>query len=133
MGKAFVCCRFRERGRLIVVGWLLALVLSACKASELATNAGPLPTVAPTQTVALIPTNTLSLESGPAGAVESGDHTHPINAPEHIHLEDGSVVATEGLPIENDLLAQLLNGEPIPVGPANASAQTVALTISTMF
>lgn len=65
--------------------------------------------------------------------VESDTHTHPLNAPEHIQLDDGSVITTDGLPLEGEWLVQLLTGEPIAVGPANANVQTVAPTIPTMF
>ncbi|MGH2544314.1 MAG: hypothetical protein ACRDIB_16100 [Ardenticatenaceae bacterium] len=107
-----------------------ALLLSAC--GRTTAPATPPPTVASMSTVAA-----QAAPSAP-GAVQlptfvAEDHDHAPSAPEHLHLEDGSVLTTEGLPQEDELLAQLLSGEPSAVGSANASAQTVVLTVPTMF
>lgn len=127
MVKPFPFRRLIRRSLLIGVGWLLLVWgISACN-SNAGTTAVLTPTAEP------VPTAAFSFSSGPTTSVESSDHTHPLNAPEHIHLDDGSVITTDGLPLEDELLVQLLTGEPIAVGPANASAQTVALTVPTMF
>ncbi len=106
---------------LFLFGWLIALALSAC------TGRTAVPTTTP------IPTNTLPPTGKPAFSAVPDEHSDPVNAPDHIHLDDGSTAATGNLPIEDELLAQLLSGDPVAVGAANASAQTVALTIPTMF
>lgn len=126
MVNIFGLRRLIQHSQLIVVSWLLIWAVSACS-SKVGTTVEPRPTVEP------FPTATFSLSSELMTSAESSDHTHPLNAPEHIHLDDGSVLTTDGLPLEDELLVQLLAGEPLVVGPANTTAQTVALTIPTMF
>ncbi len=108
-------------------GGVLALALSACGGGTAVDTDSPIPTAE------LAATAQLPLVDESLSLAEPDDHAHPVNAPEHIHLDDGSVVTTTDLPIENELLVQLISGEPIAVGAANASAQTMALTIPTMF
>ena len=107
---------------------IFLFVAVACSSVTEEPTAEPSPTVEPTATVAF----SLSPVMGEASAA-ADEHSHALNSPEHLHLDDGSVVATEGLPIGDELLLQLLSGEPIAVGPANANAQTVTLTMPTLF
>ena len=61
------------------------------------------------------------------------EHVDSPDSPPHLHLEDGAVVNTDGLFGDTDLLEKLLEGDPITLDPANESAQTVSITIPTMF
>jgi hypothetical protein len=70
--------------------------------------------------------------SGLIQATPTG-HVDSPNSPPHLHRDDGSVVNTDGLFGSADLMEQIKAGGPIAVGLANESAQTVAITIPTMF
>lgn len=82
----------------------MTLLLSACAGSSL-----------------LIPAAT------PTGYVNSPD------SPPDLLLQDSSVGNTNRLFGSADRMEQILAGGPITVGSANKSAQTVAITIPTLF
>ncbi len=64
----------------------------------------------------------------------AADHEHTADTPAHVHLDDGSIVSTEGSePLQDDIWELLLAGDPIAVGEANDSVETAVFTIPTMF
>ncbi len=67
------------------------------------------------------------IQATPTGHIDSPD------SPPDLLLEDSSLVNTDRLFGSADLMEQILAGGPISVGSANKSAQTVAITIPTMF
>ncbi len=90
-------------GMFVFAGLLMTLLLAACAGSS-----------------ALI-------QAAPTGHIDSPD------SPPNLLLEDSSVVNTDSFFGSADLMEQILVGGSISVGSANESAQTVAITIPTMF
>lgn len=93
---------------------LLILMLGACSAAAVE------------ETAVSIPANTLP--------PTNQDHEHAPDEPEHVHLDDGSILSTQGSePLQDDIWSLLLAGDPIMVGVANDSVETAVFTVPTMF
>ncbi len=113
----------RKQAKFMGAVLLLLLVGTACSS------------VSAEPTVVVLPTN-IPPPSATNGlpTVDSDNHTHAPDEPDHIHLDDGSTLTTEGVaPLQEDIWSLLLAGDPIVVGEANESLETAVLTIPTMF
>ena len=93
---------------------LLLLTLGACSAAAVEETAVSIPASTP------LPANP--------------DHEHAPDEPAHVHLDDGSILSTQGSePLQDDIWSLLLAGDPIMVGVANDSVETAVFTVPTMF